>query len=153
MIKDINYYYEEAEANEIDLDKKAQFLMFNPMTEEYKEWSEISTHREYLQKCYRIASTVMIDKLRMEFHHIIAKKDYTELLTFRKKIFFLLKDMENKDLNFKMGFTPITDIRRQLYYLFEDTFPKISYYGTVKKTVKRKPMRQKAKKYLADLFV
>lgn len=153
MIKDINYYYEDAEANGIDLDERAKFFMYNPMTGEYKEWSEISTHREYLQKCYRIASTVMIDKLRIELNHIIVRKDDDELLLFRKKIFLLLKDMEKGDLNFKMGFTPITDVRRQLYYLFEDTFPKISYCGIVHKPIKKKQKRQKTKKYLADLFV
>ena len=55
MIKDITYYYNEAQQKGIDLDKEAYYSMYNPMTGEYKEWIEVSNHREYLQKCYAIA--------------------------------------------------------------------------------------------------
>lgn len=153
MIKDITYYYNEAQQKGIDLDKEAYYSMYNPMTGEYKEWTEVSNHREYLQKCYAIAIQVPIEILRKEFNNITITKDYGALENLRKKVFSLIKEMEKEDLNFKMGFTPITDIRRQLSYLFEDTFPTISFDVPSDNPKRKQLKQQKTKKYLADLFV
>ena len=153
MIKDITYYYNEAQQKGIDLDNEAYYSMYNPMTGEYKEWTEVSNHREYLQKCYAIAIQVPIEILRKEFNNITIAKDDGALENLRKKVFSLIKEMEKEDLNFKMGFTPITDIRRQLNYLFDDTFPTISFDVPSDNPKRKQLKQQKTKKYLSDLFV
>lgn len=152
MIKDITYYYNEAQQKGIDLDNEAYYSMYNPMTGEYKEWTEVSNHREYLQKCYAIAIQVPIEILRKEFNNITIAKDDGALENLRKKVFSLIKEMEKEDLNFKMGFTPITDIRRQLNYLFDDTFPTISFDVPSDNPKRKQLKQQKTKKYLSDLF-
>lgn len=152
MIKDITYYYNEAQQKGIDLDQEAYYSMYNPMTGEYKEWTEVSNHREYLQKCYAIAIQVPIEILRKEFNNITIAKDDGALENLRKKVFSLIKEMEKEDLNFKMGFTPITDIRRQLNYLFDDTFPTISFDVPSDNPKRKQLKQQKTKKYLSDLF-
>lgn len=152
MIKDITYYYNEAQQKGIDLDEEAYYSMYNPMTGEYKEWTEVSNHREYLQKCYAIAIQVPIEILRKEFNNITIAKDDGALENLRKKVFSLIKEMEKEDLNFKMGFTPITDIRRQLNYLFDDTFPTISFDVPSDNPKRKQLKQQKTKKYLSDLF-
>ena len=122
------------------------------MTGEYKEWTEVSNHREYLQKCYAIAIQVPIEILRKEFNNITIAKDDGALENLRKKVFSLIKEMEKEDLNFKMGFTPITDIRRQLSYLFDDTFPTISF-DVPSDNPKRKQLKQQKNKKIFIRFI
>jgi len=118
MLHDVNYYYQKARESGIaDLNCRVNACLRNPFTKEIKSWPEVANYYQYIDKCYQIASEVPVEELRKEFY---AAKHHSKkaLEKIHLKVIDSLNDLNDRDVNHMMGYTPISHVREQLLELY-----------------------------------
>ena len=117
MLYNLNHYYQMSiESGIASMDCKICACTFAPLTCEVKYWPEVKTYQDYIRKCYSIAQEVPVDDLRREY--LEAKfRNKTTLKKLLEKVRTTHQDLNDKNLNYMMEYTPITHVQEQLQQL------------------------------------
>lgn len=120
MLYSLSYYYQKAKESGIrDLNCKVNVSHRNWVTNEVQSWPEVKTYFEFIDKCYSIASEVPFEQILGEFY--IAKFcGKTALEKVHLKVVYWMNTLNTKEIEHKMGYTPVSHIREQLIQLWNE---------------------------------
>ena len=126
MLHDLSYYYQKVQDSGVrDLNYKVTISHTNWVTNEVRSWPEVKTYFDFIDKCYSIASVVPLYEILGEFY--IAKfSSKKALVEVQLKVVYWMNYLNDKDIEHKMGFTPIFHMREQLVSLWESIEKEIS---------------------------
>lgn len=119
MLYELSYYYQKARESRItNLNAKKCYATYDRITGEHKCWPEVRNHYEYIDKCYAIASEVLIENLKEKFFSSSFNEEALNKL--RLEVLDERHALTEKDLNCAMGYTPISHMQEQLHDLLND---------------------------------
>lgn len=152
MLHEINYYYQKSRESGIsDLNCRIYACISNPITGKTKYWPEVKNYYDYIRKCYTIAQEVPVEDLRRKYMMVrfSGKESLSEVL---QEVRTALDILNEKDLNYMMGYTPISHVREQLNELESEIFTAIKNYHPIPQVITLPKAPPAKKSFWSKLF-
>lgn len=154
MLYELSYYYQKARESGItNLNAKNCYATYDRITGEHKCWPEVRNHYEYIDKCYAIASEVLIENLKEKFFSSSFNEEALNKL--RLEVLDEQHALTKKYLIYNgCGYTPIYHMQEQLDDLLNDIFRArdICRILNQKILITPNPVTPQKKSFLSKLF-
>lgn len=152
MLHEINYYYQKSRESGIsDLNCRIYACISNPITGKTKYWPEVKNYYDYIRKCYTIAQEVPVEDLRRKYLMVrfSGKESLSEVL---QEVITALDILNEKDLNYMMGYTPICHVREQLNELADEISTAIKNCQSIPQVINLPKAPHAKKSFWSKLF-
>ena len=130
MLHEIGYYYQKSlDSGVVSMSCSINTCLYDRISMKNKHWPDVHNYYEYINKCYSIAQKYPVQELWNEYSQA-KSQGKSALEKVQIKVIDTLTDLDDKDLNHCMGYTPISHVREQLIYLYYEIDASVRLYKT-----------------------
>lgn len=152
MLHEIEYYYQKSRESGIaSMACPINTYLRNPISGKVQHWPDVHNYYEYINKCYSIAQEFPVEELWKEYHEARTQSK-SALEKVHIKVIDALNELNEKDLNHLMGYTPISHVREQLIYLYNRIDASIRTYKPIAQASSSRVVPVTRKSIFARIF-